>query len=168
MTNLTTAALIVNVIDILQQSGNSVVEQIKKNLASTGTNATGSTSNSLRVEVKNEGFKQILKIYGRPYFMTVETGRKATPDYKPSQQFVASIREWMQAKNVEGSAYGIAQDIHKKGSKLFRDGGRTDIVSNVVNETFTQQLSKAILDEFAKSYLTHTVNLFNSGRNVNT
>lgn len=154
-------------IDILTSQGNSVISQIKENLASTGTNATGETGNSLRLEVKNEGFKQILKIYGRPYFMTVETGRKPTPEYKPSQQFVASIKKWMEAKNVEGSAYGIAQAIHKKGSKLFREGGRTDIVSNVVGESFVQSISKEILDKFAKEVLRNTVTLFNSGNRVN-
>lgn len=159
--------MIVNVIDILTQQGNSVISQIKENLASTGTNATGETGNSLRLEVKNEGFKQILKIYGRPYFMTVETGRKATPTYKPSRQFVANIQAWMNAKNVEGSAYGIAQAIHKKGSKLFREGGRTDIVSNVIGESFVQSISKEILDKFAKEVLTNTVTLFNSGNRVN-
>lgn len=154
-------------IDILTSNGNSVISQIKENLASTGTNATGETGNSLRLEVKNEGFKQVLKIYGRPYFMTVETGRKPTPDFKPSIQFVANIKRWMDAKGKTGSAYGIAQAIHKKGSKLFREGGRTDIVSNVVNESFVQSISKEILDKFAKEVLTNTVTLFNSGNRVN-
>jgi hypothetical protein len=155
------------VIDILTQQGNSVIAQIKENLSSTGTNATGETGNSLRLEVKNEGFKQILKIYGRPYFMTVETGRKPTPEYKPSIQFVANIKKWMEAKGKSGSAYGIAQAIHKKGSKLFREGGRTDIVSNVVGESFVQSISKEILDKFSKEVLTNAVTLFNSGNRVN-
>lgn len=154
-------------IDILTSNGNSVISQIKENLASTGTNATDETGNSLRLEVKNEGFKQILKIYGRPYFMTVETGRKPTPNFKPSIQFVANIKKWMDAKSKIGSAYGIAQDIHKRGTKLFRQGGRKDIVSNVVNESFVQSISKSILDKFAKEVLTNTVTLFNSGNRVN-
>lgn len=159
--------MIVNTIAILTQYGTSTVAQIKQNLASSGTNASGKTSNSLRFEVKDEGFKQILKIFGRPFFMTVETGRKATPDYKPSQQFVATIAEWMRVKGIQGQAYGIALSIHKKGTKLFQKGGRQDIVSDVVNETLVQQISKSVLDLFAKEVAQHTVKLFSNGRSVN-
>lgn len=156
--------MIVNLIQILTQYGNSTVAQIRQNLASTGTNATGKTSNSLKFEVKNEGFKQILKITGRPFFFAVETGRKATPDYKPSKQFVQSIKEWMQAKGVDGSAYGIAQAIHKKGTKLFRAGGREDIYSSVVNQGLVDQISTAVLKQFALETLKHTVSIFNGSR----
>ena len=159
--------MIVNTIAILTQYGTSTVAQIKQNLASSGTNASGKTSNSLRFEVKDEGFKQILKIFGRPFFMTVETGRRATPDYKPSQQFVATIQEWMRAKGIQGQAYGIALSIHKKGTKLFQKGGRQDIVSDVVNETLVQQISKSVLDQFTKEVAQHTVKLFSNGRSVN-
>lgn len=157
--------MIVNVISILNQYGTTTVAKIKENLAASGTNATGRTSNSLRFEVKDEGFKQILTIYGRPFFMTVETGRKATPDYKPSQQFVASIQEWMNAKGVPGSAYAIARSIHKKGTKLFREGGRKDIVTDVVSDV--SQISKSLLDAFTKEVTAHTLKMFSSGSTNN-
>lgn len=159
--------MVVNVISILTKYGTSTVERIKQNLASTGTNASGKTSNSLRFEVKNEGFKQILKIFGRPFFMTVETGRKATPDYKPSKQFVATIAEWMRAKGVPGSAYAIALSIHKKGTKLHQQGGRQDIVSDVVNEGLVSQITKSVLDQFSKEVLSHSVKMFSSGSSSN-
>jgi predicted acetyltransferase len=143
------------------------VAQIKQNLASTGTNASGKTSSSLKFEVKNEGFKQVLKITGKPYFMVVETGRKATPDYKPSAQFVASIKEWMAAKGIQGQAYGIAQAIHKKGTRLHQTGGREDIVSSVVNDSLVQQISKSVLDQFAITFSKNVVNLFSDGRRIN-
>lgn len=160
--------MVVNLITILSQFGTSTIEKIKQNLAASGTNASGKTANSLRMEVTTDGFKQILKIFGRPFFMTVETGRKATPDYKPSLSFVATIQAWMTAKGVPGSAYAIAQSIHKKGTKLWQSGGRTDIVSNVVNEGLTQQIARSVLTQFSESYLKHTVNIFNSGRRVNS
>jgi len=110
--------LFVNVVNILSQQGTSIVEQIRQNLASTGTNATGKTSRSLRFEVVQEGFKTTLRVIGKAYFMVVETGRKPTPQYdKPSEQFVASIKEWLKARNMsEASAYGLAKYIHKNGT----------------------------------------------------
>ena len=49
--------MVADIISILNAYGNSTVQSIRNNLASTGTNATGKTSQSLRFEVKNEGSK---------------------------------------------------------------------------------------------------------------
>lgn len=144
-----------------------MVNSIRQNLQATGTNATGSTARSLRFEVKTEGAVQTLRVLGRPYFMTVETGRKPTPDYKPSYEFVASIRQWMAAKGKEGNPYAVALNIHKKGTELYRKGGRQDIVSNVIGQDFIARITKDILAQFAQGYLNKTVSIFNNGRSVN-
>jgi hypothetical protein len=146
-------------IRILDQYGKSTVEQIRDNLSSTGTNATGKTSRSLQYEVKQQGTKAVLRITGKPFMAVVETGRRATPEYtKPSTQFVAAIREWLKAKGKsEGSAYGIAKSIHQKGTKLHRDGGRKDIISNVVNESLIDKISQDLLKEFAEEFLNNVV-----------
>lgn len=152
--------MIVDTLQILSQYGNSVVAQIQQNLASTGTNATSKTSRSLRFEVKDEGTTQTLTVLGKPFFMVVETGRKPTPQYtKPSKAFVASIKEWADTKGKGKFAYGIAISIHQKGTKLYRDGGRTDIVSNVVNPELTAQITKDILVKFADHYLKNLVQI---------
>lgn len=151
------------IISILNQYGSSTVEQIRQNLSSTGTTTTGKTAQSLRYEVTNEGTKATLKVVGKPFFAVVETGRKPTPSYKPSKQFVASIQEWMDAKGKTGSAYAIAQSIHKKGSKLFRDGGRSDIYSNVINQNLVDKISLDLLNKFAQQFMTNVVNLFKNG-----
>lgn len=160
--------MVVDVLAILSQNGTTIVDQIKQNLASTGTNATGKTSRSLRFEVTNAPDKQTLRIIGRPFFNVVETGRKDTPQFtKPSKQFVDAIREWATAKGIPGAAYAIAKSIHAKGTKLFRSGGRTDIVSSVINQTLVDSISQSILDKFAKEYLKNAVNIFTHGRTVN-
>lgn len=150
------------IISILNGYGQSTVQQIKDNLSSTGTSATGKTAQSLRYEVTNEGTKATLKVIGKPYFMVVETGRKPTPNYdKPSKAFVQSIKEWIQAKGGnEKFAYAIAKSIHKKGTKLFRDGGRTDIVSNVINQNLTDKISLDLLNKFAQQFMASVVKLF--------
>lgn len=87
--------------------------------------------------------------------MSVETGIKPYPQYdKPSRSFVESIREWLKDKGGEmGAAYAIARSIHKIGTKLFRSGGRKDIVSNVVNQDLSTQIQQAVLNEFVKAYI---------------
>lgn len=160
--------MVVDVLSILQSYGNSTVEHIRSNLSTSGTNATGKTSRSLRYEVIVEGNSTTLKIVGKPFFKVVETGRKATPQYdKPSEDFVASIREWAQAKGIPGAAYAIAKSIHQKGTKLHQSGGRDDIFSNVVNDDLVSRISKDILDKFAAEYLRNAVNIFNGGNRVN-
>ncbi len=48
-----------------------------------------------------------MQLLGRPFFMTVETGRKPTPDKKPSREMVDNIRKWCDARGVdEGAAWG--------------------------------------------------------------
>jgi len=158
--------LVVDLLPILIGYGNSTVEQIKQNLSSTGTNATGKTSRSLRFIVTREADKDTLKIIGRPFFAVVETGRKATPQYtEPSREFVASIREWAEAKGVPGAAYAIAKSIHQKGTKLFQSGGRNDVYSNVVNEDLIDRISKDILSKYATEYLKNAVTILTSGTN---
>lgn len=161
--------LFVDVLSILSQTGTTVVDQIKQNLSSTGTNATGRTAASLRFEVVDQTDKQILRVIGKPYFKVVETGRKATPEYtNPSKQFVADILQWVKARGIEEkAAYGIAKSIHQKGTKLFRDGGRQDIFSNVVTPTFVDELSKSILNQFTNEYLKNVVKITSGGTNSN-
>lgn len=141
-------------ISILKTAGQSAVQQIKNNMAATGTNATGKSSASLRFEVVQDGEQTILRVLGKEFFAVVETGRKPTPQYtKPSREFVASIRQWAKAKGLpEGAAYGIAKSIHKKGTDLFRSGGRKDIYSNV-ERSLVDQISVELLQKYAQLFL---------------
>lgn len=151
--------MIVDTLQILSQYGNSTVARIRQNLSSTGTDATMETSRSLRFEVTDQGFIQTLRVLGKPYFMVAETGRRPTPNKKPSPQFVENIKKWQQVRGSEYSAYGIAMSINKYGTKLWQQGGRKDIVSNVVDETLTAQITKDILAKFADHYLKNAVQI---------
>lgn len=152
------------IISILNQYGNSTVEQIKQNLSS--SSASGKTAQSLRYEVTNEGTKATLKVIGKPYFMVVETGRKPTPDKKPSKEFVRNIKNWLQFVSGDTRpAYAIAMSINQKGTKLFRDGGRKDIVSNVINQNLTDKISLDLLNKFAEQFMASVVKLFTDVNN---
>lgn len=157
-------------IRILNHYGQTTVKEIRNNLSSTGTNASGSTSKSLAFEVKDSGTKAVLRITGKPFIAVVETGRKPTPDYKPSRAFVASIREWLRAKGKpESPAYAIALSIHRKGTKLWQEGGRRDIISNVINESLIDKIGADLLEKFAEEFLNNiVVKTFRDGTNNNT
>jgi hypothetical protein len=146
--------LTVDLITILNQGGQSLVQQLKQSIAP--HSATGATVKSLRFEVKTEGTKEILLVYGRPFIMALETGRKATPQYtKPSFSFVNSIKEWLKAKGGNQSfAYAIAKSIHQKGTKP-----NPGIITPYV-DSFTQKITKDILRTFADQYLHHIAQVY--------
>jgi hypothetical protein len=141
-------------LSIVSNAGQNAVAQIRQNMAATGTNATGKSSQSLRYEIVQEGEKTILRVLGRQYFAVVETGRRPTPQYdKPSREFVAAIKEWAQAKGIEeNAAYAIAKSIHKKGTKLYRSGGRQDVYTSVI-PGIVQQIGSEYLQKYAHLFL---------------
>lgn len=123
---------------VLSDWGNRLAERIKSNLDTTGTTASGRTKDSIEV-VAIDGE---LTIYGRRFFEGVETGR---PAGKIPYRFQDIIRQWMDDKGIadqfgqkewqkRNAAYLIAQKIKDSGTKLYRDGGRDDIYTNVITE----------------------------------
>ncbi len=157
----TTVQMVVDLITILHQEGGYIVDAIRQSMASKGKNATGRTSKSLRYEVKQDGFKTTLRVLGKPFIMVVETGRKPTPSYKPSYEFVQSIKIWAKSKGIEqGAAYAIAKSIHQKGTT-----GIPGIISDVVNDNLIARISKDLLSKFAGAYLNNIKQQYASNRN---
>ena len=124
--------------EILLKWGEQVADKIKRNLDDTGTTASGKTKNSIEVVVVDGD----LQIIGRQYFRSVEEGRTAG---KIPYKFNEIIRKWMDDKNIadnfgtkeyqkRNAAWIIAQKIKDSGTKLYRDGGREDIYTDVINE----------------------------------
>lgn len=125
------------------------VKIIQQHIAA-GQQASGRTTKSLHVDVKpGEGI-----LYGKSPFGVLETGRKAG---KVPANFTGIIRQWMHDKGIQAApipyktdrphkytpqergnnslAYMIARKIRRAGTKLYREGGRSDIYSNVIPET---------------------------------
>ena len=130
--------------DILTRFGLDTVGEIQSNLSSTGTNASGETSQSLRSEMETDF---LLRVTGRAFFNTVETGRK--PGDMPP---VSKIMKWLESGKVDFSgkiesvAYAISRKIGMEGSKLFRDGGRTDIITPAISDQKIEKLTTDIAD----------------------
>lgn len=123
---------------VLQDWGNRVVVRIQENLDSTGTTASGRTKESLEA-VADMGE---LIIYGRQYFQGVEQGR---PAGGIPYRFPDIIYQWASDKGIIDNfgqtekekrkvSAAIAYFIKNHGTKLYRDGGRQDIYTDVINE----------------------------------
>ena len=130
--------------ETLNQFGVETVDIIRTNLQDTGTNATGSTSQSLRSDMPKPNR---VVVSGKDFIYVVETGRKAG---KPTP--ISDLIEWLQTgkASFEGSilsaAHAISQTHAKFGSKLFREGGRDDIITPAVSSERIDQLTKNISD----------------------
>lgn len=124
--------------DIITEWGEDVIGKIRRNLDDTGTTASGKTKQSLELVKTDKGFQ----IVGRQYFRSVEEGR---PEGGIPYRFQDIIRKWMDDKGVasqfgstesekRSAAWLIAQKIKNEGSRLYRNGGRDDIYTSVINE----------------------------------
>lgn len=141
------------IFDIVQQRSVDLINDIRANLGATGTNATGKTSQSLRFEIKQEGTKVKMQLFGRPFFMTVQTGRKPTPDKKPSREMISNITEWVNARGLDESAvWAIATKIQQRGTRLWFEGGRDDIVDPAV-DTYINDVSQELLDAQVENFV---------------
>lgn len=128
-----------------------VFEQAKRDIIANheraGQVASGKTRDSLSVEVTSDTTSATATMYGRKYFAALETGSAPwKKQYKhPPKPFVETIAKWMVDKGIEGvSAYLVARKIMREGSKLYRDGGRKDIFTPVmedIEERIDAQLS---------------------------
>lgn len=118
-----------------------VFEQAKRDIIANheraGQVASGKTRDSLSVEVTSDTTSATATMYGRKYFAALETGSHPwKKQYKhPPKPFVETIAKWMTDKGIEGvSAYLVARKIMREGSKLYRDGGRQDIFTPVMED----------------------------------
>lgn len=140
--------------EILRDNGIDAINEIRANLGRTGTNASMKTSQSLGYEVVQNGTRWKLIITGRPFFMTVETGRKPTPGKKPSREMITNIAAWLNARGLgDISPWAVAMTIQRKGTELWLKGGRKDIVSNVLNDQFYTKIGDDILANYGQIYL---------------
>lgn len=118
---------IIDLSNALKEEGLDTIQRIAANVWRNKQNATGAAINSLREEATNNS----LTIYAIDYFKNLETGTK--PGTYVSSK---AINTWANAKGYwQGDnfrANTISRRIFNSGSKLFRDGGRTDVYTNEI------------------------------------
>ncbi len=135
---------------LLREELETLKQRIITNMRNANEVASGRTIKSMHVTADMTGGT----LFGRSPFGTLETGRKAG---KVPYGFRDIIYRWMQDKGIHAApkpyvrggqhkydpqqrgdlsmASAIAYTIRTKGSKLYRNGGRADIYSNVIPDT---------------------------------
>lgn len=168
------------VASVLQKELTRIAEQIRANHIAAGQVASGRTAASIRAEVvlgedEAEGI-----VWGRSPFGTLETGRKAG---KVPYNFFAIIRQWIRDKGIHvmpipyvrkpsatwspkytpqergemSLAGAIVYTIRHRGTRLHRQGGRTDIYSNVIPQG-VETLTARIMAIFTSAVDTININ----------
>jgi hypothetical protein len=138
---------------ILIGFANRTIEGIRSRIP----NVTGKMSQSLGYRIDENG----LTIFSsEKYFTVLETGRK--PGKMPP---ISAIEEWVKNKpiasdiNPRSLAFLIARKIGEEGSLLYRQGGKSGVISDFINDQkikedlvdlLDDKFREAIINEFIK------------------
>lgn len=123
------------------------MNDIKRRHVQAGQRATGRTMNALEVRIRAEGQAIIGELWGNKYTGTWETGsrparRRGTE--ASSRRMVEELKQWaeirgltagMTEKQKENLAKYLAWYIKRYGTKLYREGGRRDIITPAIDAT---------------------------------
>lgn len=142
--------------DVLREELGLLKDRISENMAAAGQVATGKTQQSMEVSItESEGVVEGV-LLGRKYFGALETGSAPwkTQYFRRTQSgkkipsapgaFVEVIRSWIAAKGLSLNPYLVATKIMAEGSKLYRDGGRSDIFTNAINDTIEAVMQRIV------------------------
>lgn len=145
--------------------------RIWQNIDTTNTKASGKTQESMWIERTPTGGR----LWGRPYFQSVETGR---PAGRVPFNFVSIIKQWIidkgisikqvayktsrphkysvQERSLNMAAGAIAHNIEVSGTRLFKSGGRHDIYSDVIAEEVAElrkQLAVSVAETLSQTLI---------------
>ena len=145
--------------------------RIWQNIDTTGTKASGKTQESMWIESTPTGGR----LWGRPYFQSVETGR---PAGRVPFNFVSIIKQWIidkglsikqvayktsrphkysvQERSLNMAAGAIAHSIETTGTRLYKQGGRHDIYSDVIAEEVAElrkQLAVSVAETLSQTLI---------------
>lgn len=158
----------------IRKALNDCVGDIKRRHIQAGQRATGRTMNALEVRMRREADAIVGEIWGMPYTGAWETGsrparRKGTAASRESM--VQNLKEWCKIrglavddKQAERLAKYLAWYIKRYGSKLYRNGGRRDIITPAIEAT--KQTVEQQLGIYYEQLVTETIdnNFFNTSR----
>jgi hypothetical protein len=118
-------------------------------------NVTGKMSQSLGYRIDENG----LTIFSsEKYFTVLETGRK--PGKMPP---ISAIEEWVRNKpiasdiNPRSLAFLIARKIGEEGSLLYRQGGKSGVISDFIND---QKIKEDLIDLLDEKFREAVINEF--------
>jgi hypothetical protein len=148
---------------IVNQFANNVINGIKQNIRTKqvtkygAMNASGKSADSLGY--KWDGQKLVI-FSSEKYFTVLETGRKAG-----KQPPISVVEKWLDDKPVayremskKSLAYLIARKIGREGSLLYRNGGKSGVISDYINQQYikanlTDKVFDAVIQEFQNEFI---------------
>lgn len=149
---------------IIRQQFESMIARIQDNIRNKpvtkfgAANASGRTAASLSYEIDDKS----ARIYGAGHIFALEFGRgPTTGGGSGTGSLKDRIRVWIDEKGItpnpgpngrpvskDSLAFLIARKIHNEGTILHKQGGNSGILTDVINEQTTGQLSEALFYEF--------------------
>jgi hypothetical protein len=129
----------------------SFAEEVIAGIRSRIPNVTGQSAQSLGYRIDAEG----LTIFSsQKYFTVLETGRK--PGKRPP---ISVIEQWIKDKpiasdiNPKSLAFLIARKIGEEGSLLYRQGGKSGVISESINDKVIKEKLVNVLNESFRDYV---------------
>ncbi|RKD19006.1 hypothetical protein BCY91_14105 [Pelobium manganitolerans] len=127
----------------------SVADKIRQESIAQGRVATGKTIASLSVLATSATGGQIR---ANENILNTEFG--TSPEEAQAVEYptlVEQLKEWISAKGLDLNPYALAHVLRKQGSKLYREGGHSGVLTNFIDEKklddFTESLSAKYLQE---------------------
>jgi len=128
-------------------------KSIQKNLSTSGRNASGSTSKSLKVTSSITPTQVRASLLGSSVLEQLEYGRGKTKNPSSNATWAADLRGWMRIRGIpEGAFYPIWRKINEEGYK-----GTAGIVSNPVDD-FKKGVAEDIKAIILKDFKSNGVN----------
>lgn len=149
---------------ILTEKMNEVVARIQANIQTKpvtrfgAMNASGKTAQSIHYEIDETE----IRLYGAKHIFALEFGRGPTSGGAASGGSLRDrIRVWIDEKGItptpgangktpskDSLAFLIARKIHNEGTEIFKQGGRSGILTDVINQDTLQGFYDALFYEF--------------------
>lgn len=156
--------------DIMRRTLEDCVYDIRRRHVEAGQRVTGRTMDALEARVRREGTTIIGEIWGLPYTGAWETGSRPARRRGSDEERRAMIRHLREWADIRGLTAGMTDSqaqhlasylawyIKRYGSRLYREGGRRDIITPAV------EAAKATLAErLGAFYDTEINNMFFNG-----
>lgn len=133
--------------DILEREGARLVLELQSAMQSTGANASGKTSQSLRVTTRRTNTALNMNISGGIGWAFVEQGRGATRR-SGNGAVRKAIRQWIDDKGItpdgnitkDALAFLITRAIHERGTLLHLLNERREIYTSVITENGVNEI----------------------------
>jgi hypothetical protein len=127
--------------DILNLQGEAVITDLRQSFEKNKVNASGRLSASLESETTVTPAYTRLTVSALGYIFAAEEGRGPSKNSEGGVLF-ERILQWIDDKGLnipekdkKGVAFAITKKIHEEGTRLYRKGTPSGVLSDILNET---------------------------------